>query len=397
MRETTKNRIINYAKIFLIELYLILLLAMNPTVADYFNYPKSIDFMAFYAASNLVLMDQPASLYNFNKLYDLEKKLTHGNNANQYPWYYPPTFLLMLLPLAYMPYYASLCLWLGATFLGFIITAYCIIANASVIWVVLVFPGALINFLHGQNGFFSATLLGGGLLLLEERPALAGVFFGLLSYKPQFGILIPFALIAGRYWKTISSAFLTAIFLVLLSLLMFGSETWLAFFSNMKGPLSLIEQGAFKLWKMPTVFAGTMLLINNIYIARLLQCILFTGSVLVLFFTWRNQRIPRSLRSSLLVILTLLSTPYLFDYDLTILLLPILWLGCSPYLGKNLLGNRIILMSGYCMPVVASVVANATRLQIGPLILMGLLWLTFNQIKEYKKTSNHTCYSTERN
>ena len=41
-----------------------------------------------------------------------------------------------------------------------------------------------------------SRLLGGGLLTLERRPILAGVMFGLMSYKPQYGMLVPIFLIA---------------------------------------------------------------------------------------------------------------------------------------------------------------------------------------------------------
>ena len=55
-----------------------------------------------------------------------------------------------------------------------------------------------VNVGHGQNGFLTAALLGGALHWLDRRPWLAGVLIGCLAYKPQFGVLIPVALLAGR-------------------------------------------------------------------------------------------------------------------------------------------------------------------------------------------------------
>ena len=107
---------------------------------------------------------------------------------------------------------------------------YYVISNVSVIWLVLAFPGTIINFIHGQNGFFTANIVGRRPFILEKRPVLAGIFFGFLSYKPQFGILIPFALIAGKYWKTIFSAFLTSIFLIILSLLIVSARNMVNIF-----------------------------------------------------------------------------------------------------------------------------------------------------------------------
>src|SRR5690606_32081673 len=66
-------------------------------------------------------------------------------------------------------------------------------------WLLLAvaFPAVLINFGHGQNGFLSAALFGAALVVLPRRPVLAGLLFAALAYKPQFGIAIPFALLAA--------------------------------------------------------------------------------------------------------------------------------------------------------------------------------------------------------
>jgi alpha-1,2-mannosyltransferase len=49
----------------------------------------------------------------------------------------------------------------------------------------------LVNLTYGQNGFLTASLLGGALAMLRRWPLLAGILFDLLSYKPQFGLMIP--------------------------------------------------------------------------------------------------------------------------------------------------------------------------------------------------------------
>src|SRR5271155_2432699 len=88
------------------------------------------------------------------------------------------------------------------------------------------FPGVLWNISVGQNGFLTAALIGGSLVFLERRPLLAGICLGLLTYKPQFGLLFPVILIADRRWLTIAVAALVAIALAALSWLAFGSASW---------------------------------------------------------------------------------------------------------------------------------------------------------------------------
>ena len=102
-------------------------------------------------------------------------------------------------------------------------------AGAPAFWLRSAFPRTLWNITAGQNGFLTAALIGGTLGLMEKRPALAGVCLGLLTYKPQFGLLFPLALIADRRWQTIAVAAFVAVSLAVLSWLAFGSASWQAF------------------------------------------------------------------------------------------------------------------------------------------------------------------------
>src|SRR5712672_847126 len=91
-------------------------------------------------------------------------------------------------------------------------------------------PVVLANTMVGQNGFLTAALIGGTLYLLPTRPILSGICLGLLSYKPQYGVLFPLALIAGAYWTAFTSAAIVTIAIAVISWLAFGSDSWHAFF-----------------------------------------------------------------------------------------------------------------------------------------------------------------------
>ena len=60
------------------------------------------------------------------------------------------------------------------------------------------------NTLVGQNGFLTAALIGGTLYLMPVRPVLAGICLGLLTYKPQYGLLFPIVLVAAGHWRASS-------------------------------------------------------------------------------------------------------------------------------------------------------------------------------------------------
>jgi alpha-1,2-mannosyltransferase len=92
-----------------------------------------------------------------------------------------------------------------------------------VLFATLAFPAVFINAMHGQNGFLTAALRGGGLLLLERRPLVAGCCFALLAYKPQFAFLIVPALLAGAHWRAMAAAAAALAGMTLGTLAVFGA------------------------------------------------------------------------------------------------------------------------------------------------------------------------------
>src|SRR5215472_13104009 len=111
-----------------------------------------------------------------------------------------------MAPFALLPYFWSFIAWICATLTGCILVGYLIVRRSPVIALILASPFTAWNIFFGQNGFLTASLLGASLLFLERQPILAGVFIGCLTYKPQFGILIPLALAASNQWRAFASA-----------------------------------------------------------------------------------------------------------------------------------------------------------------------------------------------
>src|SRR5205823_13393589 len=66
-------------------------------------------------------------------------------------------------------------------------------------------------------------------LTLERRPALSGILLGLLSYKPQLGVLFPIALAFGGYWRAFGWASAATVLWTVLSGIVFGFDTFVPF------------------------------------------------------------------------------------------------------------------------------------------------------------------------
>ena len=156
--------------------------------------------------------------------------------------------------------------------------------------------------------------------MLERQPVLAGCCLGLLTYKPQFGILFPFVLVAGGHWRAIGAAAATATMLALATLALFGVTPWTEFLHWL--PLTsqaLLSQDHAEWNKFQSLFSLVRMLGGGATLAWSLQLALTAITAIVLCVMWRNDRIAFELKAAALAAGVLLATPYVYLYDLTAL------------------------------------------------------------------------------
>ena len=276
-----------------------------------------------------------------------------------------------------LPYAAALFVWQGATLTLYICAMRAITGPDKLTLVLaLAFPAVFINLGHGHNGFLTAALMTGALLQLDKRPVLAGILFGLLAYKPQFGLLIPFVLAASGRWRTFAAAAVTVAAFALASTVVFGVEVWRAFLDSMTFTREVVlERGDTGWHKIQSVFSWARMWGASIGIAYLAQATvtLCVGGALV--WLWRTAT-PFALKAAALLIATLLATPYSLDYDLMLLAPAIAFLavdgiqrGYAPY-------QKTLLAALWLVPLVARSIAHATFIPLG----VPLMLLVFMQI-----------------
>jgi hypothetical protein len=190
------------------------------------------------------------------------------------------------------------------------------------------FPAVLWNFVAGQNGLLTAALVGGSLLLLERRPLVSGVLLGLLTYKPQFGVLFPLALAMDSRWRVMGVAAGTALALVAASVFCFGLEAWREFFSGMPAMTDAVfVQGRVGLHKLQTLLGVVRWLGGGMTLAWTLQGLLVSVCVVATAAAWRSRQ-PLEIKAATLSTAALLATPYLFIYDFVVLAVAIAFI-CS--------------------------------------------------------------------
>src|SRR5215471_18470703 len=227
----TRERLRGYAVILLAISLLasVIWIALADGLIDRNGKPIGTDFSNVWAAGRLVLDGEPAAPYDPARQHAAEKKAFSGHEVPFFGWHYPPFFLIVAAALALLPYGWALLAWIALTLPVYLVVMRAIVPRPETLLIALAFPAVYVNIGHGQNGFLTAALLGGGLLLLDRRPATAGALLGLLAYKPQFGLLIPLVLVATGRWRTTAAAMIVVAAAAAATLVLFGPQVWHAF------------------------------------------------------------------------------------------------------------------------------------------------------------------------
>ena len=292
--------------------------------------PIANDFVNVVAAGQLARDGMPASAYDWPLHKQAEYRAVGHDFGEYYGWPYPPTFLFVAAALSTLPYLVAALTWLAVTLAAYA-ASICNIVGREFGWrtglfVALGFPAGLWNVTAGQNGFFTAALIGGTLGLMERRPALAGICLGLLTYKPQFGLLFPLVLIADRRWRTMAVAAVVASGLAALSWLAFGSASWEAFVHAMPVTARVVlGEGHAGFGRLQSLFGLVRAHGGSEPLAWAVQ---ISGSLAVAAWTiwlWRSSA-PFDLKAAALAAGALIVTPYLFMYDLAALAVAVAFL-----------------------------------------------------------------------
>ncbi len=163
------------------------------------------DFVGTWLGAKAALGGDPAQYFGF-EAYNMWLRGFFGAAYPPHNWSYPPHLLLFTWPLGFLPYIAAYALYCAAGLLLYVAVVSDGERRAGHLALLALAPAAILNIWAGQNGFITAALLVGGLLQLDRRPLLAGVLFGLLTIKPQLGLLLPVMLALTGRWRVIAAA-----------------------------------------------------------------------------------------------------------------------------------------------------------------------------------------------
>ncbi|MFZ5618728.1 MAG: glycosyltransferase family 87 protein [Pseudomonadota bacterium] len=276
------------------------------------------DFIVFRLAATVAGAPDMISIYEMANLKAMLQAAYPGKGEFNFAWMYPPTMSLLIAPFAAPPYLASFTLWIALFGGAFLFTTSRLWADKWALFFVAASPTVFQATITGQNGFLTATLLAAAGAFADRRPILAGVAAGLLTIKPQLGLLIPIAFIAAGCWRAFFTAAVTALLLAVASLAAYGPEVWVGFVDGVTAHGARMGGDGFPFNKLVTPFGFATMLGAPAAVASLVQLVTTIGLASYVFIVWRRVR-DWDLRAAALSTAAMLATPYAFYYELVIM------------------------------------------------------------------------------
>jgi hypothetical protein len=247
------------------------------------------------------------------------------------PLFYRPTLLVLLLPFGALGFVGS---YVVSQCISAILLVAALLFHADqrraapvIAVAALICPAASINAIDGQCGFVVAGLLVFGIRLLKHRPVLAGAVLGLLSVKPQFGLLLPVPLLLMGHWRGLLGATGSVLALAAVSAMAFGTDPWLRWAVQMSATTDWTAFG--RLWGN-SVYACAVLLGASPRIASLLQMLAVSAAAAAVYaafcFPYAADR-----RLAVLLAAAILAAPHSGPYDAILLTIAgALWFADQP-------------------------------------------------------------------
>ena len=331
----------------LCRLLLILFTFLTP-VTLYHILPQCFenDYFAFRSFARFVQLHPPGMIYDYPLLQKFQ-----GTSTVTFPYFYQPQMLLLVWPLAHLPYVPGYAFWMlpGMTICAIVL--WFAERNVLAVIAVLVGPSTLLIWINGQSSMVQAGLMFGGFLLLPRRPGLAGVLFGLMIYKPQLAVLVPVALLASRQWRTIAVACVTAALFLSASAAAFGVGVWASWWHHLPTIGTTIAWKTVELSRvMATITANLLMFGATPTQAHIVQAV---STLTMVTLVWRcfRERVCM-LGAALVGAGTFLATPFAFGYDLAVFNLAVIITASERWRrgGSFSFLEIVILVLGFLLP-----------------------------------------------
>ena len=156
--------------------------------------------------------------------------------------------------------------------------------------------------------------------MLDRRPIVSGILFGLLTVKPQLGLLLPLLLVLTGRWRCIAAAAITTIMLMGVTACIFGADIWPRYVAELGTETVVLAYpwaGIFPSM-MPTAFMNARIAGWTLPWAWTAQGFMSAAAIVAAGWTFWRRRDP-VLSTALFLVASFLVTPYAFNYDMVVM------------------------------------------------------------------------------
>ncbi|MES0809664.1 glycosyltransferase family 87 protein [Roseibium sp. SCPC15] len=332
-----------------------------------------MDYLSFWLAGKQALLGTPELAYIPSEFSAIQNKLSGTDTV--FGFFYPPTFQLMQSVFALLPYKVAFAAFVGLTTGLLCVSCRLITGNWLLAACLILVPACANNAFHGQNAALTASLYALFLIGVERHKLIwAGIALGILTIKPQLGVLVPVALIASLNWKTFLSASVATLAFAGLSAAVLGIGVWQAFWLQAPVATAMMELGGVEWIKMISTYASVRQLGLGHLPAIAVQTVVSLIALACVWIAWRRTD-DMAVRAPVLVGAALLVTPFALSYDLTLLVVP-----CA-FLIRDGLKNGFLPYEKFILAVIIMLSASTSPFAIwlgfpiAPLLPLGILWL----------------------
>lgn len=308
-----------------------------------------------------------------------------GERLDPHVWGYPPHLLLLAVPLAWLPLVPGFLAWVAAT--GAVMWAALRAAGMarSHALAAALSPAALESALTGQNGtLISGAGLAGGLLLSGRRPVLAGALLGLLSLKPQIGLLVPVCLCAARAWSVLGWAAAFAAAYCAAGLAAFGWAPWVDYATVTAPFMRRFIEGPFGLvahYMMVPPFITLRAAGADLATAYTGQAAATLACAVMVWRAWSLRAADNRAAIAFTLCLAPLATPYAHSYDLVCVAVACAVLArLAQEQGESRPAERLCLGLAWLWPTAAFSIGGAVCPGLSVFVLLPLAALAWQRL-----------------
>ncbi len=346
-----------------------------------------LDFVNTWLGAKLTWAGDVSPLFDFEAYNALLRDL-FGRDFPGHMWSYPPHMLPLIAPLGALPYTLAYAVWCFLTWLLFLAGARTVGFRGVDLWLLGTSPAIAMNIVAGQTGALTAGCLLLALGLSTRRPVLAGIAAAVLTVKPQLGLLLPVEWLLRRRFPAIAVAVVVTLALIGLSLVFPGAAAWQGFFDTTLPAMRAVslsgELTAAKVMQ-PNWSSGLLLFGVPRGIALVLQSLV----AVVLAVWWlrttsklnalSNAAQHHSVQTALFLIVSVLATPYIHNYDLVMVAPVVLWAWRDPaILDLPHRRRRLLLILVWLLPWIM-IPLHEVRIILAPVVMTLLTVLLLRQ------------------